>query len=129
MNVVTRPTAASAFVPLAERKVWIDLPVYLAVRIADLPDGTYNFNGQTVVDANYRSGYIVATQKLTRDYIQCHISGGFTFGVWHDSEDDDRPYLDVVTRVERESTAIALARELGELAIWDVASACEIRVS
>lgn len=48
-------------------------------------------------------------------------------GWWTDSE-TGKVYVDECTHLEHREAALALAASRGELAIWDVANAAEIRV-
>lgn len=53
------------------------------------------------------------------------LTPGECVGSWRD---DDMLYLDVSTRVDSLSEALALAARTGELAVWDVANSREVRV-
>lgn len=52
---------------------------------------------------------------------------GYFAGIWTDTDTGD-VYLDISRNVTDLYTALAIAEARGELAIWDVASAKEVRV-
>ena len=64
-------------------------------------------------------------------WVQYHIDGGIEdkdfFGVWKDKE-TGKVHFDLSNQIASKKLAISIARERGEIAIWDVENNCEIRV-
>lgn len=59
-------------------------------------------------------------------YMESHADQYSTFGIWRDST-TDVVYVDAVQIVPTRETALKLARERHELAVWDIANNLEIR--
>jgi hypothetical protein len=94
-----------------------------------MKDGTYLIqpDGQVIDYAERWSyGYIVGVQDLSYLGGSAFITPGLV-GVWTDT-DDGRVYVDRVKHVDALSDALDLAREHGELAIWDLREEKEIRL-
>jgi hypothetical protein len=55
-------------------------------------------------------------------------NGSLTIGVWRDQEGDNRIYVDVVDSLSILADALALAKERGEIAIYDALAGISIKV-
>lgn len=117
----------------------LDTPTRLAVDLTR--DGGFSVNprtGQAPV-----SGYAVSTNpecnrrftgKVSAEDIRSYafdhaailVTGSKILGAWLDTE-TGITHLDVSTVVYDRSEALALAREHGELAVWDIARGIELR--
>lgn len=98
-----------------------------------VPDGTYIVTDDGVADyaARWSYGYIVSKQTAQM------ANGGITFrhldmqhglvGVWKDSETGFY-YVDLVEHISDRASALQLATERGEIAIWDLRERKEVRV-
>lgn len=95
-----------------------------------VPDGTYSVWHGVATDyaAKWAYGYMVGVgnllalevERITQaDLTVAEAFGDHLMGVWTDPE-TGVSYLDRVKHVAALSDALALARENGELAIWDL---------
>jgi hypothetical protein len=86
-------------------------------------DGTYVYTMNGIETPVLTSGYVVATESFkTLD----ELTYGTIFGRWEDTE-TSVVYYDKVVVIGNLEAALALARATGELAIWDIRNAKEIR--
>lgn len=110
-----------------------------------LLDGARANGGATVACGPYSvptSGYVVGdpaygeswpgiptrAEVLRWTLARADVVSGRYVGSWVDA-DTGRTYLDVADIVADRADALALAVQRGELAIWDLQHACEIRVT
>lgn len=86
--------------------------------VQDLEDGTYSRSGDVINDYSQKwaYGYMVGIGSLCSDDFR--LPGSILFGVWTD--DNGKRYYDRVRHVDALSDALILARQHGELAIWDM---------
>ena len=92
----------------------------------NLEDGTYALTAEGVRNMadDLREGFIVALGKL-EDLTE--LSPSDLFGKWTDTETGN-VFWDKVTHVAALDQAIEMGRSIGELAIWDLGNAQEIRL-
>lgn len=111
-------------------------PLHIPVEDTLVPDGTYFLTGGELTGYKKDVGYIVGmpggisnhARVTTADLIQLAQRGGWElFGVWVDSETGIQ-YIDPVQWKLNLWDAFALARDNGELAIWNLYDNVEIRV-
>lgn len=115
---------------------WLDEPnpLALAVEALSIPDGGFTLVPETL--GSVRGGYAVgiapeATRVLgsvtVGDLLEFLVSTpllavpGTLFGGWHDPA-DGRIYLDVSVLVEDRDTAIRIAKDHDQLAVFDFAT-------
>ena len=108
--------------------------------IAESPtysDGTYAITDEGISNYGERwaYGYMVGVESLrvanvgrypTGEELRT-LAGKGLVGVWKDSQ-AGRVYVDRVRHIDTLAEALKLAKELGELAIWDLRSNSEIRL-
>lgn len=90
-------------------------------------DGTYTLTEDgTVTDAlaGVLGGFVVATGSLESEE---DVQPGDTFGRWEDTA-TGLVYWDRVRVLMDRTSALSAAQALGEIAIWDVENAQEIRL-
>jgi hypothetical protein len=90
----------------------------------DLQDGTYlkSADGK-LVRVEVSSGYWVATHETTLSAIKT----GDLVGVWRDAK-TGAVWVDAVRLVLDASQARVLGKKHNQIAIWDNANACEVRL-
>ena len=101
-------------------------------------DGTYSITSEGITNycERWDYGYMVGVESLAKANIGRYprgdelfvLAGNGLVGVWKDSQ-AGRVYVDRVRHIDTLSEALTLAKDLGELAIWDLRDKVEIRVS
>lgn len=99
-----------------------------------------NVHGETPVDGYMVGGEVpslilkademypyLTTDKWLAEHKFTLNTPGYYAGIWKDSE-TGLTYVDICRNVTDLYTALAIAENRGEIAIWDVASAKEVRV-
>lgn len=101
------------------------------------PDGTYRLDNGELVALSLEDGYqvgapggYVVTLRPRAGQIAAWAAavGWATFGIWTDPT-DGRIYVDPCEHVADRAAALELARERGELAIWDWVAGESVSVS
>lgn len=90
-----------------------------------IADGTYRTESSGFSTPELTTGYVVATRPIKRE---ADIPNeGTLFGRWTD-QNTGKVFWDEVEVFDDETEALLTAASRGELAIWDIANAVEIRV-
>jgi hypothetical protein len=95
----------------------------------DIPTDGYMVGGEVeslVIKPSHPSPYLSTDLYLERHWVLLSSNEDYYAGVWTDS-DTGWIYVDICRNVADLYTALALASSRGELAVWDVASAKEVR--
>lgn len=89
-----------------------------------IEDGTYRVERIGFSTPELTEGYVVAVRPLQHE--SDIVTEGALFGRWTD--EDGTVYWDEVEIYEDRWNAVLLADTRNELAIWDIAGNCEIRL-
>ena len=95
----------------------------------NVPTDGYMVGGETpslILKQGVRGRYLTTDAWLDQEW-DVLTQPGYFAGIWTDTDTGD-VYVDISRNVTDLYAALAIAEARGELAIWDVASAKEVRV-
>lgn len=103
--------------------------VFTGATIPTVVGSTVPATGYVVALAGHGEKLTSVTREAITKWVASRLAEsaepGKALGIWHD---EGITYLDVVRVISERATAEALARDTGELAIYDLARKADIRV-